>query len=97
MDVFKFIDSCISRNKLPYVRLITVYIKDGAVTNCCICRYNDKKIIKKAAKLGLIEDRMMTDYGKGIKIANFNGHDIQHGSYYFNYNTCLKNLTIFRI
>ena len=29
----------------------------------------------------------MTLYGAGVKIANFNGYDIQNGDYYLNYNT----------
>ena len=96
MNVFNFIDSCVSRKQLPYVRLITVYITDGMVTNVCLCRYTDAHIAKKAAKVGLKEDRLMTMYGKGIKIANFNNHDLQRGNYYLNYNTSNKELTIYR-
>ena len=96
MDIFKFIDCLCTRKQLPYVRLITVYLKDGAVTNVCLCRYTDKNIAKKAAKVGLNEDRLMTLYGAGIKIANFNGYDIQKGDYYLNYNVLKKDLTIYR-
>ena len=62
MDVFKFIDSCVSRKQLPYVRLITVYLHDGMVTNVCLCRYMDKHIAKKAAKVGINEDRLFLSY-----------------------------------
>lgn len=96
MDVFKFIDSCCSLKQLPYVRLITLYLKNGKITNVCLCRFNDKKIIKKAKKVGLIEDRMLTDYGKGISIKNFNKVNLQNGSYYLNYNTIKKDLTVFK-
>ena len=95
MDVFKFIDSIVSRKQLPYVRLITIYLHNGAVTNVCICRYMDKHIAKKAARVGLNEDRMMSMFGAGIKINNFNGYDIQHGDYYLNYNTSSKEIIIF--
>ena len=77
MDVFKFIDSCVTRKQLPYLRLITVYITDGLVTGVCLCRYADKKIAKKASKVGITEDRMMIDKGKGTAINNFNGYNIQ--------------------
>lgn len=96
MDIFNFIDSVCTRKQLPYVRLITVYLKDGAVTNVCLCRHTDKNIIKKAAKVGLNEDRLMNSLGAGIKIANINGCDIQKGDYYLNYNVAKKDLTIFK-
>ena len=96
MNVFKFIDSCCSQAQLPYVRLITVYVHDGVVTNVCLARYNDKKIVKKACKVGLNEDRMMTALGQGVKIENFNEYDIQRGDYYLNYNTATRELTIYK-
>ena len=95
MDIFKFIDSCVTRKQLPYIRLITVYLHDGVVTGVCLCRYLDKHIAKKAVKVGLNEDRQMIK-GFGIKIANFNGHNVQKGDYYLNYNTSNKDLTIYK-
>jgi len=96
MNVFKFIDKCCSRAQLPYVRLITIYLHNGAVTNVCLCRYLDKKIAKKASKVGLNEDRLMTMYGAGVTIANINQYDLQKGDYYLNYNTSNKDLTIYK-
>ena len=96
MDIFQFIDSAVSRKMLPYVRLITVYTHDGAVTGVCLCRYNEPKIVKKAKKIGLNQDRLMTLFGKGITIKNISGHNIQQGDYYLNYNTQTKDLTIFK-
>ena len=97
MNVFKFIDSCCSQAQLPYVRLITVYVHDGVVTNVCLARYNDKKIVKKACKVGLNEDRMMTGFGKGTRLLNDKLHsDISKGDFYLTYNTNSKDLTIYR-
>ena len=96
MNVCEFIDSCVTRKQLPYVRLITVYITDGIVTGVCLCRYADKKIAKKASKVGIIEDRMMIDKGKGTTIMNFNGYNIQKGSYYLNYCTNNHDLSIYK-
>ena len=96
MNIFKFIDSCVSRKQLPYVRLITVYLHDGAVTNVCLCRYTDKHIVKKAAKVGLNDDRLMTLYGSGVKIENFNDIDLQHGDYYLNYSTKDHDIIIYK-
>ena len=96
MNIFKFIDSCVSRKQLPYVRLITVYLHNGAVTNVCLCRYSDKNIAKKAAKVGLDNDRLMTLLGAGVKIENINGVDLQNGDYYLNYSTKDHEITIYK-
>ena len=96
MNIFDFIDSCVTRKQLPYVRLITVYLHNGQVTNVCLCRYMDKKIAKKASKVGLNEDRMMTLLGQGVKISNFNEIDLQRGDNYLNYNTASRELTIYK-
>ena len=101
MDVFKFIDSCCSQAQLPYVRLITVYVHDGVVTNVCLARYNDKKIVKKACKVGLNEDRMMIDYGRGTRLSFPNSFSEAAKraigeQAYLTYNTNSKDLTIYR-
>ena len=96
MNIFDFIDSCVSRKQLPYIRLVTVYTHNGEVTNVCLARYTDKKIVKKASKVGLNEDRMMTLLGKGVKISNFNEYDIQRGDFYLNYNTASREITIYK-
>ena len=96
MNIFDFIDSCVSRKQLPYVRLITVYLHNGVVTNVCLCRYSDKNIAKKAAKVGLDNDRLMTLLGAGVKIENINGVDLQNGDYYLNYSTKDHEITIYK-
>jgi len=97
MNIFKFIDSCVSTKQLPYVRLITVYLKDGLVTDVCICRYNDKNIVKKAKKVGLIEDKMMIHHGVGVKITNDGIRcDVSRGEYYLNYNCEKKDLVVYK-
>ena len=96
MDVWQFIDSVVTRKQLPYVRLITIYLHNSAVTNVCLCRYTDKNIAKKAKKVGLNEDRMMTLFGKGLIIKNFNEYDLQNGDYYLNYNTSTREITIYK-
>ena len=96
MNIFDFIDRCVSRKQLPYVRLITVYLHDGAVTNVCLCRYMDKHIAKKAAKVGLDNDRLMTLLGAGVMIENLNDVDLQNGDYYLNYSTKTQEITIYK-
>ena len=97
MDVFKFIDQCCTAKQLPYTRLITIYLYDGCVTGYCLTRYNGKRIAKKAAKVGLTEDRMMFDKGKGTKISNDGlKHDIQSGDYYLIYTTATKEIDIYQ-
>ena len=96
MDVWKLIDSVVTRKQLPYVRLITIYLHNAVVTGICIARYTDKNIIKKAKKVGLNEDRMMTILGKGLIIKNFNAYDLQKGDYYLNYDTASKEITIYK-
>ena len=97
MDVFEFIDKHVLRKLLPFIRLLTIYTNNGVVTSYCLVRYNDKKIVKKAAKLGLTEDRLIKTDGAGIKLGNQKPYDIQKGSYYLNYNTRTKELNIFRM
>ena len=93
MNVFEFIDSCCSRAQLPYVRLIIVYVHDGVVTNVCLARYNDKKIVKKACKVGLNEDRMLSDHGRGVKLLNDKLHsDISKGDFYLQTMKCVSLL-----
>ena len=97
MNVFKFIDQCCTAKQLPYIRLITIYIHDGCVTGYCLTRYNDKHIAKKAARVGLTEDRMMFDKRAGTKISNEGlKQDIQHGGYYLIYTTATKEIDIYR-
>ena len=66
------------------------------VTNVCICRYSDKNIAKKASKVGLTEDRMMSGHGVGFNIANFGGYNLQKGEFYLIYNTNSKDISIYK-
>ena len=97
MDVFNFIDSNVSRKLLPYIRLVSVYIKDGNATGICLNRYTDKNIVKKAKKVGLNQDRMMKNLDKPVKLQNINDIKIEKGEYYLNYDTSTKELTIYRM
>lgn len=96
MNVFEFIDKHVKTNLLSYIRLITLYINDGVVNNICFVRYNDKKISKKAAKLGLKNERNLIEIKPGVKLANPKPYNIQQGSYYLNYDTRTKDLSIYK-
>lgn len=97
MNVFEFIDKLISRKQLPYLRLITIYTDNGFVSNICLTRYNDKKIAKKAKKVGLTEDKQfLTGYGIGVKLKNPEQNDIQKGKYYLNYYVESHDLFIYK-
>ena len=96
MDVFEFIDKHIPRKQIPYIRLVTIYTKDGAVSSVCLTRFNDKKIAKKAAKVGLDYDKMVSEEGLGTKLKNPQPYDIQNGEYYLNYYFGSRELDIYR-
>ena len=96
MDIFEFIDKHIPRKQIPYLRLITIYTTDGNVRSVCLTRYNDKKIVKKAVKVGLDYDKMVKEDGLGTKLKNPKPYDIQNGDYYMNYYFDTHELTIFK-
>ena len=96
MDVFEFIDKHVSRKQIPYIRMITIYTKDGAVNNVCLTRYNDKKIAKKAAKVGLDYDKLLKEDGLGTKLKNPKPYDIQDGNYYMNYYFGTHELIVYK-
>jgi len=96
MDIFEFIDKHVTRKLLPFVRLMTIYTTDGVVSNICLVRYNDKKIAKKAAKMGLNADRVVLNDGAGTKLKNPKPYDISRGEYYLNYSFGERSLTIFK-
>ena len=97
MDVFDFIDKLISRKQMPYLRLLTIYTNNGCVSNIVLTRYNDKKIAKKAAKVGLTDDKQfLTGFGIGTKLKNPPSNNIQKGKYYLNYSFEKHDLNIFK-
>ena len=96
MDVFEFIDKLIPSKQIPYIRLLTIYTKDGAITTVCLTRYNDKKIAKKAAKVGLNYDKLLNEDYLGTKLKNPEPYDIQDGDYYMNYYFGTKELIVYK-
>ena len=97
MDVFDFIDKQVARNQIPYIRQLTIYTKDGVITTVCLTRYNDKKIAKKAAKVGLNYDKLLKEDGLGTKLKNPKPYDIQKGEYYLNYYFGSKKLVVYNL
>ena len=97
MNVFEFIDKHVKAKIIPYLRLITIYTKDGAVRSVCLTRFNDKKIAKKAKKVGLDYDKMVKEDGLGTKLKNPEPYDIQQGEYYLNYYFGTKELVVYRM
>jgi len=97
MDVFEFIDKLVSRKQIPYLRLLTIYTNNGCVSNIVLTRYNDKKIVKKAAKVGLSDDKQfLTGFGLGTKLKNPQPYNIQNGKYYLNYSFEKHDLNIYK-
>ena len=96
MDTFEFIDKHIPQRQIPYIRLITIYTNDGRANQLCITRYNDKKIAKKAAKVGLNEDKKMIDLPP-TPLKNPEPYNIQEGDYYLNYYFNTRELLIYKM
>jgi len=97
MDVFDFIDKHVEAKKLPYIRLITIYTKDGFANSICLVRYNDKNISKKAVKVGLKDEKNMIEIKPKIQLKNIKPYDVSKGSFYLNYDTRKKDINIFRM
>ena len=96
MDVFEFIDKVVLAKQLPYIRLITLFITDGMLSNVCLVMYNDKKLLKKARKVGLTEEKKIIEIKPEVKITNPKPYNIEKGSFYLNYNPRTKELNIYR-
>ena len=104
MDIFKFIvsnrGSIYHKTQEPFIKIITVYTKDGVVTDIGITAKPER--MKKARCVGLCEERKIihiADAGKedGTKILNPDGYDIQKGSYELMYYLDKKELRIFKL
>lgn len=100
MDVFKFIVSLRGRfykkTQEPFIRLITVYTKDGIVTDVGITAKGER--MKKARCVGLCEERkIMKIEDEGFKILNPGNIDIQKGCYELIYYFDKKELKVFKI
>ena len=99
MDIFKYIvskrGSIYKKTQEPYIRLITVYTKDGVVSDFGITAKFER--MKKARLVGLCEERKIFHITDGEKIKNPEGYDIQKGSYELIYYTDKKEIKIFKL
>ena len=99
MDAFKTIVSfrgtIYQKTQEPFIRLITLYTKDGVATDVAITAKPER--MKKARLVGLCQERKITHLINGPKIANPQGFDIQKGSYELIYNLDKKQLMLFKI
>ena len=99
MDIFKYIisirGSIYKKTQEPFIRLITVYTKDGIVTDVGITAKRER--MKKGRLVGICEERKIIRIEDGQKINNPEGYDIQKGSYELIYYCDKKELRIFKI
>ena len=99
MDVFKFIISnrgtVYKKVQEPFIRIITVYTKDGIATDIAITAKHER--MKKARQVGLTEERKIVHIEDGPKITNPVGFDIQKGSYELMYYCDKRELLVFKI
>ena len=99
MDVFKFIVSLrgkfYKKTQEPFIKLITVYTKDGIVTDVGITAKSER--MKKARCVGLCEERKIIKFeDEGFKIMNPSNMDIQHGSFMLIYYFDQRELKVFK-
>ena len=96
MNVFELIDTYATPKLLPFIRLVTIYVTDGVASLVCLVRYDGKKIAKKAKKIGLIDEKTIKELDPGVKVANVDPYDLQHGSFYLNYNTRTREMNVYK-
>ena len=98
MDIFKFITSLRGKfytmTQQPFIRLITVYVKDGKATDVGITAKGER--MKKARLVGLCEERKIFKLDDETEILNPGNFDIQKGSYELIYYLDKKELKIFK-
>ena len=94
MNVFQFIISnrgtVYKKVQEPFIRIITVYTKDGIATDIAITAKHER--MKKAR-----QERKIVHIEDGPKITNPVGFDIQKGSYELMYYCDKRELLVFKI
>ena len=99
MDIFKYIISIrgtiYRKVQEPFIRLITIYTKDGNVTDVGITAKVER--MKKARKVGICDERKIVHVENGTNILNPGTYDIQKGRYYMIYDTEKKEIKIFKM
>lgn len=98
-DVFKFITSLRGKyytmTQQPFIRLITVYTKDGKATDIGITAKPER--MKKARLVGLCDERKIFKLNNEIEILNPGNIDISHGNYELIYYLDKKEIKAFKI
>lgn len=98
VDVFRYIISIrgtiYKKSQEEFIRLITVYTKDGVVTDVGITAKRER--LKKASRVGLGQERKIVHVDDGVKISVPGQFDISSGRYLLIYSTKDKDIQIFR-
>lgn len=99
MDIFKFIISIrgdiYKKVQEPFIRIITVYTKDGIVQDVGITAKYER--MKKARLVGLCDERKIIHFDNGTQIKNPEGFDIQKGCYELMYYLDKREIRVFKI
>ena len=97
-DIFKFITSIrgtiYKKTQEPFIRIITVYTKDGIVQYVGITAKPER--MKKARQVGICVERKIVPFDDGPQIKNPDGFDIQHGSYQLMYYLDKREIRVFK-
>ena len=97
-DIFKFIISIrgtiYHKTQEPFIRIITVYTKDGIVQDVGITAKPER--MKKARQVGLCDERKIVHFDNGTQIKNPEGFDIQKGYYQLMYYLDKREIKVFK-
>ena len=97
-DIFKFIVSIrgtiYHKTQEPFIRIITVYTKDGIVQDVGITAKPER--MRKARRVGLCDERKIVHIDDGTQIKNPEGFDIQKGCYQLMYYLDKKEILVFK-
>ena len=97
-DIFKFIISLRGKyytmTQQPFIRIITVYTKDGIATDIGITAKPER--MKKARQVGICEERKIIHLDDGPQIMNPDGYDLSKGCYQLMYYLDKRAIRIFK-
>jgi len=98
MTIWKYIISIrgtiYKKTQEPFIRLITVYLKDGIVHDVGITAKPER--MKKARCVGICDERKIVHVEPHTKILDEEGFDFQHGNLMIIYDCAKKEIRVFK-
>ena len=92
--IIKIRGTIYQRTQEPFIRLITIYLKDGVVSDVGITAKRER--MKKARLVGICQERKIVHVEPKFRIKNEGEYEFQNGRFMLIYDLPRKNLEIFK-